>query len=193
MKKLSIILFIALFTVLGSTAQNQNSLRVGLNGAFWGAGDVTGLVFYAEYERTLTPYFALVPRLSSGYSSEHVKGTKEYWSEWSYSSILSTHTASLSLRTTPFQKMSWLKLDAGFLYQHTIISSINFYPDPTIGVAGVTAWDDHLFGILFAVNANIIETERHVFGLRGEMLTYFDAGSFECSGFQFGIYYGVRF
>ena len=185
MKKIFIILSIIILSMSTTIAQNRNSLRIGVNGAFWGSGDAIGKVIYGEYERTLNSYFSVVPRMSIGYANEQL--------EW-YSSLLSSYTASLSLRATPFQasELSRLKLDAGLLYQSTVKLGINYSSHPSINIVGVDDDIYNLFGFLFGLNINIIQTERHVLGVRGEMLTNIDGG-FHCDGLQFGVYYGVRF
>ena len=51
-----------------------------------------------------------------------------------------------------------------------------------------------MFGMLFALNINLLQTDRHVLGIRGEMLT--DMGRdyyFNADGPHVGVYYGVRF
>lgn len=192
------ILFALLVLVFTPTvlSQGKNSLRVGANAAFWGAGDTWGTAFYGEYERAVTSFMAVVPRVSIGYSHNMVQTDNRPLR----SSVLASQAASASLRFRPFpwKVVDRLKLDAGFLYQHTAVSDIGYSFDPSspssadYHVENANYHVENLFGFLFAININLLQTDRHELGIRGEMLTSVGE-TFDCDGLQFGVYYGVRF
>ena len=185
MKTRIFILLALLCGTLAVQAQGKNSLRVGVNAAFWETCDMTGAVVYAEYERELTSFMAVVPRISIGSANKQ--------NQW-VNTLLSSRTVSASLRFRPFpwKVFDRLKLDVGFLYQHTATSDIGYSSDPSYLATSLDYRTDDLFGLLFAVNINVLQIGRHRLGLRGEMLTSFGE-SFMCDGMQCGIYYGVSF
>ena len=190
MKTKLFFLSVLLCGTLAAQAQGKNSLRVGTNAAFWGAGDTWGTAFYGEYERAVTSFMAVVPRVSIGYSHNQV----QLGNQPLRSSVLASQTISASLRFRPFpwKVIDRLKLDVGFLYQHTATSNIGYSSDPSILATSVAYQTDNLFGALFAININLLQTDRHELGIRGEMLTSM-GHSFNCDGMQCGVYYGVRF
>ena len=190
MKTKFFLLSVLLCGALAVQAQGKNSLRVGANAAFWGAGDAWGTAFYGEYERTVTSFMAVVPRVSVGYSHNQV----QLGDQALRSSVLASQAMSASLRFRPFpwKVVNRLKLDVGFLYQHTATSDIGYSSDPSILATSVAYQADNLFGALFAININLLQTDRHELGIRGEMLTSM-GNTFDCDGFQCGVYYGVRF
>ena len=181
MKTKFFFLSVLLLGALAVQAQGKNSLRVGVNAAFWDLCDMTGAVVYAEYERELTSFMAIVPRISIGSANKQ--------NQW-VNAQLSSQTLSASLRFTPFpwEIVNRLELDAGFLYQHNVQTNL-YHSDVQNNY-----WNDHLFGMLFALNINLLQTDRHVLGIRGEMLT--DMGHdyyFNADGPHVGVYYGVQF
>lgn len=191
MKTRIFILLALLCGALAVQAQGKNSLRVGSNAAYWSAGDVWGTAFYGEYERQLTSFMAVVPHVSIGYTHDRRQNSQ---GQPMHSSVLASQAVSASLRFTPFpwKVINRLKLDVGFLYQHTATSDIGYSSDPSYLATSLDYRTDDLFGLLFAVNINVLQIGRHRLGLRGEMLTSFGE-SFMCDGMQCGIYYGVSF
>lgn len=186
MKSKFFLLLVLSGVVSGVYAQNKNALRFGVNGAFWGMGDVSGVSVYGEYERELLPFVSAVAQFSSGYSDQK----EEY-----LSSVLASRSASLSLRFIPFpwKVINRLKLDAGFLYQHFAETSVNYSSNPSRPVLGTSNYRSNLYGLLFGVNINVLQTGRHLLGIRGEMRTSFVNSKFNCDGLQAGVFYGVRF
>ena len=190
MKTKLFFLSVLLCSALAVQAQSKNSLRVGTNAAFWGAGDAWGTAFYGEYERAVTPFMAVVPRVSVGYSHNQVQLDNQPLR----SSVLASQTVSASLRFTPFpwKVINRLKLDVGFLYQHTATSAIGYSSVPSFLTTSAEYHVDNLLGFLFAVNINLLQTDRHELGIRGEILTSI-GHTFDCDGLQYGVYYGVKF
>ena len=179
MKTRIFILLALLCGTLAVQAQGKNSLRVGVNAAFWETCDMTGAVVYAEYERELTSFMAVVPRISIGSANKQ--------NQW-VNTLLSSRTVSASLRFRPFpwKVFDRLKLDVGFLYQHNVQSNMYY------GMSD-SYWNDHLFGMLFAINIDLLQTDRHVLGIRGEMLSDMGHSYFNIDGPHVGVYYGIKF
>lgn len=191
MKTRIFILLALLCGALAVQAQGKNSLRVGSNAAYWSAGDVWGTAFYGEYERQLTSFMAVVPRVSIGYTHDRRQNSQ---GQPMHSSVLASQAVSASLRFTPFpwKVINRLKLDVGFLYQHTATSAIGYSSVPSFLTTSAEYHVDNLLGFLFAVNINLLQTDRHELGIRGEILTSI-GHTFDCDGLQYGVYYGVKF
>ncbi len=72
MKKTTIFIVMILISgiIYGQENSNvKNSARFGINGAFFGSGDIIGPSIYGEYSISLNDYFAIVPRFMCAYAT----------------------------------------------------------------------------------------------------------------------------
>lgn len=122
-KTLAICIFLLISFTLFSQENKQlkQSLRFGVNGVFWGAGDVTGKTIYGEYIFPINKYIVLSPRIITGNSNNFYSDISnanteyEFYSE-RYSTASSWATA-LALKITPFPTaFNRFKFDIGIVH-----------------------------------------------------------------------------
>ncbi len=166
----------------------RHSLRLGLNAALFTTWDMVGLGNYGEYAYSFHPKLALVPRImSANATSRNSLGTEQ----------TTQFGASLSARLTPFPEgYKGLKLDVGALYQRISSTRVN-YGNPQGNLAGTgnafRSSREDLFGIIGSLSLGILEGGRLGTGLRCEMLTSFQQGTWHNEMLQAGIYMAVKF
>ena len=192
--KLTLIL---IFSSLLINAQNEptakQTLQIGLNSAFFGSGDMTGIGLNVEYNYPINKYFSLSPRIMSA----NANGI----SNRSYSKSVFNHTSlfgiSLSGKITPFpNNFKRLKVDLGGLFQKLTytwgdIDTSNYYG---IYSTNNTSYnEENLFGFIGSISYDLIDTKNIVSGFRFDLLTSLYEGYLECDGFQTGIYFGIKF
>ena len=166
----------------------RNSVRIGINRAFFGSGDVIGPTFYAEYSYQLNPYLSVAPRLQSGFANRRL----DY-----YLNHISSFAANVSARITPLPRyLPWVSVDIGGLYHRFVQTSGN-----SAGWSGqgfqiayeVTNDSENLWGFIGAVNIDFARQETFTFGTRLELLTSLMGGYLNADSYQLGLYYGRRF
>ncbi|MEN8229343.1 MAG: hypothetical protein ABFS38_14385 [Bacteroidota bacterium] len=194
MKKFSLIVIFTISFGIVSAQMSQDSrdmIRIGLNGAFFGSGDVLGISTSIEYVHQINDFLDITPRFMIANANNMYNMNTFY----EYHQITSLG-ASLSLRITPFPDLFHrLKFDIGGLYQRFIkswgqLGSIDMYGTYYSNATYYSS--DNLYGLLGSVNLNLIETTRIESGLRFELLTSFYKGSLECDGVQSGLYLGIK-
>lgn len=189
-----IILFI--FTIMGmnvnaqETSNKKGSLQVGLNGAFYGSGDMIGTSFYGEYLYQVNDYFSVTPRLFGGFANDN----EELWGDEVLYKLLTSFGVNLSVRYTPFPvALNNLKIEAGPLF-HQVVKS---YGESSINPEYQPSFHsyyskENLFGISGSLLYDIFLSEKSSTGLRFDMLTSFTEGYYNCDSFQLGVYYRVK-
>lgn len=193
MIKITIILLVSFFysfsEIYGQeNAMTKNAVRIGVNRAFYGAGDIVGPSVNAEYSYSLNKYFAMTPRVMSGYANRMDGGQFNHASSFS---------SSLALRITPFPNtFQRLKVDFGGLY-HRFIKSYGSV-DPKAGYGGYHSSStiyrrEDLFGLIGSLSINLIDHKRIESGIKFDMLTSFTEGYFNSDSSQTGLYFGVKF
>jgi len=191
MKKVFLVIGIFLFSIFlyGQEVNNtRNSVRFGINRAFFGSGDIVGPGIYAEYSYSLNNYFAMSPRIMSAYANRNDEGNFAH---------ASSFVTSLSIRITPLPNFfKGLKIDFGGLYHrfinsHGSIEEKDEYNDYHSNDA--IYYKEDLFGLLGSLNINVFENKRLETGLRFDILTSFTEGSFNCDSWQIGTYIGLKF
>ena len=195
MKRFSLIVLftISLGIVSAQASQDsKNMLRTGLNGAFFGSGDVLGISISTEYVYQINDFLGFTPRIMIANANNMFNVDNVFYEYHQITSL----GASLSLRITPFPDLFHrLKFDLGGLYQRFIkswgqLGSIDMYGTYDSNTTYYSS--DNLYGLLGSVNLNLIETTRIESGLRFELLTSFYKGSLECDGVQSGLYLGIK-
>jgi hypothetical protein len=166
----------------------KNTVRAGINRAFFGYGDITGPGIYCEYSHALNDYFALTPRLMSAYANRI--------SEANYNHA-SSFGASLAVRITPLpHTFRRLKIDIGGLY-HSFISTygqVGELMQHGVYLSSRTTYKkEDLFGLIGSLSVNVIDTKKIEIGLRFDMMTSFVEEYFNCDSWQTGVYIGFRF
>jgi len=193
MKKLTILLLIGLCFANVNAQEIKNhksSIQFGLNGAFYGSGDMIGTSFYGEYLYHVNDYFSLTPRLFGGFANDN----EELWGNEVLYKLLTSFGFNMSVRYTPFPvAFNKLKIEAGPLY-HQVVNS---YGESTINPEYQPSFHsyyskENLFGISGSLLYDIIATEKSSAGLRFDMLTSFTEGYYNCDSFQLGVYYRVK-
>ena len=128
--------YLLLFFIIAPTitraqpAELLHAIRVGVNRAFFGSGDVTGPAFYAEYGYRLSPYVGVAPRVSSGFAHRQDRDNFNH---------ISSFAINLSVRISPLPRYlpGW-SLDLGGLYHRFTQTSgnlTNLFGTPTSGDA----------------------------------------------------------
>ncbi len=188
--KRGILFFLILVYATSSFAQQKepvNILSAGINGAFYGSGDMTGICLVTEYSYILSKHFALNPGVRVGVANNLGDNSFDH---------LSSLAVNASLSVTPFPKLfDNLKIEIGGLYHHLAKSYGNFIdPTPygTYMFSSTEYWSEDLWGLLGSVRVNIFDGRNALLGLRADMLTSFDKGYLNCDGLQFGIYFGLK-
>ena len=122
MKRFSLIVLftISLGIVSAQTSQDsRNMLRIGLNGAFFGSGDVLGMSISTEYVYQINDILEITPRIMIANANNMYNVDNIFYEYHQINSL----GASLSLRITPFpDSFHRLKFDCGGLYQRFIKS-----------------------------------------------------------------------
>ena len=195
MKRFSLIVLFAISigNVSAQTSQDsKNMLRVGLNGAFFGSGDVLGISISTEYVYQINDFLAVTPRIMMA-TANNMYTMNDAFHEFHQITSLG---ASLSLRITPFpNSFHRLKIDFGGLYQRFTKSWGQLGSIDMFGTYdGTTTYysSENLYGLLGSVNLNLIETARIESGLRIELLTSFYKGSLGSDGIQSGLYLVIK-
>ena len=167
---------------------SKNSTRFGINRAFFGSGDIAGPAISAEYSYSFNKYFALTPRIMSGFANKLTDKNFDH---------ASSFAASLSMRITPLPDIfRRLKFDVGGLYHQFIKTWGEIGENNQSGaiVSYNTEYSkENLFGLLGSASINVIDKKRIESGLRFEMLTSFTDGYFNCDSWQTGLYIGIKF
>ena len=60
-----------------SDAVRPNSIKIGIGPAFFGYGDITGIMQYTEYSRKLLPYL----QVGAGFSLAQASSTNARWQQ----------------------------------------------------------------------------------------------------------------
>jgi len=196
MKRLSLFLSFFLFLGIIFAQENQKSrniFRTGINGAFFGAGDIFGIGISTAYVYNVNDFLSITPRIMLAFGND-VNDVSSQYIDYHQITALGT---SVSLRLTPFPKsFRRLKIDIGGLYQrftksHGQLGQEDAYGSYDGNVISYYAKD--LLGFLGSVNFNCIETESLESGFRFEILTSLSNGDLACDGVQTGIYLGFKF
>lgn len=191
MKKLLLTAILGAFTSLlyAQDVNPLNSLRVGVNRAFFGAGDITGPALYVEYSRELLPFLAVTPRIMSAYGNSR----NDY-----FVNQASDFGTSLSLRFTPFPNrgLRRVKFDVGGLY-HRFIQSYGsvLSPDEYGLIATENSFyrREDLVGFIGSINVSALDNHRFDLGARLDLLTSLSGGYLNADSFQTGLYFGMKF
>ena len=177
--------------VYAQAVEPRNAIRIGINRAFFGSGDVVGPAFYAEYSYQLNPYFSLAPRILSGFANQ---GADDYRNYLNHISSLATN---VSVRITPLPRyLPWFAFDIGGLYHRFVQTSGNAagHSGPQLQAAyEVTNSSENLWGFIGAVNLDFAHQEKFTFGSRLELLTSLSEGYLNADSYQLGFYYGRKF
>ncbi len=189
MKNFLILLTFVLIStfVKGQNSNNfKNYIGLGINGAFYGYGDVYLPSTTFEYSRTLSNYLALTPMISEAYSISDKQGLLKYYSSF---------TASISLQLTPFPRfLHQFKFSVGGLY-HKFKSAyyyMNYYDQPAT-FYGPGSMNNNLLGLIGSMRFDLIETRRIKGGFRFISLTSYNAGHINFDSWQAGLYVGLKF
>ncbi|MGB3585691.1 MAG: hypothetical protein WBA23_04075 [Tunicatimonas sp.] len=168
---------------------HQNTLRLGLNRAFFGSGDIIGPALYVEYSRELNSFLAITPRIMSAYANRNDDNLISHASDFG---------TSVSLRITPFPYNGFrrIKVDIGGLYHRFIqsygsVGSVDIYD--TVIMSDSNYRKDDLFGFIGSVNISILDNDRFDLGGRLDLLTSLDEGYLNADSFQYGLFFGVKF
>jgi hypothetical protein len=166
----------------------KSAARIGINRAFFGYGDIVGPCISAEYSYSFNTYFALTPRIMSGFANKLTDKNFDHASSFG---------TSLSIRITPLpNSFRRLKFDVGGLY-HQFIKTWGEIGENTQSGAIVSYNSEYskenLFGLLGSASINIIDKKKIESGLRFEILTSFTEGYFNCDSWQTGVYIGMKF
>ncbi len=193
MIKHTILLIFCLFYSFGvvygqKDEMTKNSIRIGINGAFYGAGDIVGPSIYAEYSYSINKYIAIAPRIMSGYAHKIDDVQFDH---------ASSFNTSLALRITPFPNtFQRLKIDFGGLYHRFVNIYGGIEPKPVYGglsSRSSTYNKEDLFGLIGSLSINLIDNKKIESGLKFDMLTSFTEGYFNSDSWQTGLYFGVKF
>lgn len=189
MKKITVLILLCLgfYNLTAQGIQKSvNSVQVGLNGAFFGSGDLIGPCFYGEYNHTLNDYLSVAPRIFGGFASKY----DEYESFENYNQLTS-FGVNLSLRITPLPKMlNRFKIDVGPLF-HKMVNSYGSISENMHYTPYVYYDNENLFGISGSLMYEFYRTEKTATGLRFDMLTSFTEGYYNCDSFQLGVFWKI--
>ena len=184
------LLFLIAFLPAMAYAQSgvpQNEIRIGINRAFFGSGDVVGPAVYAEYSYRLSSYLSVAPRLIGGMA---VREQRNFYNH------VSSFGANVSARITPLPRfLYFFSVDVGGLYHRfaSTYGSIN----RTIPGGSSNDYSEHrqenLWGFLGAVNASFVNQEYFTLGARLELLTSLSGGYLSADSYQWGVYYARKF
>ncbi len=184
------LLFLIVFLPAGAYAQStdpRNEIRVGINRAFFGSGDVVGPALYAEYSYRVNPYLSVAPRLISGTAARERPDLYDH---------ASSFAANVSARITPSPRvLSFLSLDVGGLYHRfaSTYGSINSTTPDGISNDYSEHRQQNLWGFVGAVNTELVHQEAFTLGARLELLTSLSGGYLSADSYQIGIFYSRRF
>lgn len=158
----------------------RNEIRVGINRAFFGWGDVVGPALYAEYSYRINPYLSVAPRLISGMAVREEQNQYDH---------ISSFGANVSVRITPLPRLLYfLSVDVGGLY-HRFASTYGSINSTTPDGAS-NDYSEHrqnnLWGFVGAVNANFVNQETYTLGARLELLTSLSEGYLNADSYQWG-------
>lgn len=182
------------FLIIGCVVYGQtdhstkNSIRIGINRAFFGSGDIIGPSISAEYSYSINNYLAITPRMMSG--SAH-KFYENYFFQ------ASSFGTSLSVKVTPLPySFERLKFDVGLLYHRFIhfwgeIDHTSSYGSYISTEANYSIND--LKGFIGSIQFNLIDRNKMESGLRFDMLTSLSDGYFNCDSWQIGFFVGIKF
>ncbi len=186
------LLLIGLFLVTHSTFYGQDQsrqgvLNAGLNGSFFGSGDVIGLSLCTNYDFNVNKFIAISPRITLGATSSA--------DEFNYDNS-SSFTLSTGLLFTPLpNRFSNLKFEVGGLYHkfskaYGRIEAATSYG--TYTSISSEFYIENLWGLIGSIRVNIADNENFIAGLRGDMLTSFTEGYYNCDSIQFGFFFGLK-
>ena len=163
-------------------AAPQNEIRIGINRAFFGSGDVVGPALYAEYSYRFNPYLSVAPRLIGGTAARERPNLYNH---------VSSFAANVSARITPLPRfLYFLSVDVGGLYHRfaSTYGSINGIPND---------YSEHrqenLWGFIGAINTEFVSMESYTLGARLELLTNLSGGYLSADSYQIGVFYARRF
>jgi hypothetical protein len=189
MKKLLFAILI-IFGTLPIFSQEQSSkglLMAGINGAFWGSGDEIGICLTTNYDYSLNRFFAISPRITFGSASSVGYGNFSH---------LSSAAISTSLIITPLPaRFDNIKFEIGALYHrfsnsYGMVGEISEYG--TYNSSSTEFYIEKLWGLIGSVRVNILENDKIVTGVRGDMLTSFTEAYFNCDSVQAGFFFGLK-
>ena len=184
------LLFLIIFLPNWTSAQliaPRNEIRVGINRAFFGSGDVVGPSLYAEYSYRLNPYLSVAPRLIGGMA---VRERPDLYNH------VSSFAANVSARITPLPRfLYFLSVDVGGLYHRfaSTYGSINSTTPDGIPNDYSEHRQENLWGFIGAINTEFVSMESYTLGARLELLTNLSGGYLSADSYQIGVFYARRF
>lgn len=190
MKKTFFILLLSFFTSQLKSQEvidHQNTLRFGINRAFYGSGDIFGTSIYSEYSYKINKRITVSPRIFYGFAYV-IKGRT--------SNHLSSFGINLNADITPFpSKLKKFKFCIGPLYNYQaqtygeVVENLNENDYRLINTITI---EEKKLGALIGFKFDVFETEKIELGARFDMLTNFN-GFLWADSWQFGIYFGSKF
>jgi hypothetical protein len=163
-----------------------HAIRLGINAAFFTAGEDVGLGNYAELGLALNPRLAIVPRIMSANARSRTD------LDFHHSSMVG---GSLALRMTPFPDgYSGFKVDIGPSYTRMDLSRGRYdsrYPGRLI--SSTRSQREGLFGILGSASLGFRERQRLGGGFRFEVMTSFRDGVLANEMLQTGMFVNIAF
>ncbi|NCD41030.1 MAG: hypothetical protein EOL88_02970 [Bacteroidia bacterium] len=189
MKRLLITLLMCSALIPAIAQQNiaTNHFTAGLNGAFYGSGDIIGPALYIAYTRQFSPYLGIAPRLQTGYAN-------------SLTNYAFDHASSLmafaDIEITPLpNRLNRFSLLLGGVYHHFIkvygnYQRISEYEEYLSNNA--TYRNDKCFGLHGALKYRIVNTEKYQVGIIAELMTGFYEGYLEAESLQCGLFFTIN-
>ena len=169
------------------SADPRNEIRVGVNRAFFGSGDVVGPALYAEYSYRFNPYLSVAPRLISGTASREQPNLYDH---------VASFGANVSARITPLPRVLYFfSVDLGGLYHRfaSTYGSINSTTPDGMSNDYSEHRQDNLWGFVGAVNTTFVNQESFTLGARLELLTSLSGGYLSADSYQIGVFYARKF
>ena len=184
---LALLLLLTPTILLAQTSEPPHAIRIGANRAFFGAGDVVGPTFYAEYSYQLSPYVAVAPRAISGFAHRQ---------DFSNLDHLSSFAINLSVCLSPLPRFlpGWT-LDVGGLYHRftNTYGNLTSFPGTPSTANDASHYSENLWGFVGAINGDVIHQEQYAIGVRLELLTSLSEGFLNADSYQLGVYYSRSF
>jgi hypothetical protein len=174
---------------------NKNSLKTGINYAFFGAGDIIGIAFYSDYTYNINKYLGISPKISfgDGYRSNLEETLNYTLKETGHISIKSL---SISSKYIPFPfKFKRLSCEMGLHISIFNKTSGTYFSNFLYETSNTTFnnYSEFQFGFIGSLKLNIIEKENFFMGVNLELLTQLYERYLEATSYQYGIYCGIRF
>ena len=182
------LLLITPVITLAQSAEPQHAVRIGINRAFFGSGDVVGPALYAEYSYQFNAYLGIAPRVISGFANRQDDRRFDH---------ISSFAANISARISPLPRYlpGWT-IDLGGLYHHFANTYGDIVGPPSSGPSAVSdAYhrQENLWGFVGAMNVDVVHQEKYSLGARLELLTSLSEGYLNADSYQIGLYYSRKF